>query len=171
MADESNRNNTPEQWSALAAQWAELPQQLSKLQEAFRLRAREFAELQQLFDLLRRCRFNPNFLGLSLPSRVKLPSLDSLSKGGSTVRPLAGRHAPAKPAVRQKAGKEWVADHAGEFDPHVTGITEAGKELSEKSKSAPDCAKPLKPRYAEQILRGLGTWPKAFRGSSKQRLK
>jgi hypothetical protein len=50
-------------------------------------------------------------------------------------------------------------------------ITDAARSLFEESKTAPDCAKPLKARYIEKQLRELGAFPKAHRGSPKQRPK
>src|SRR5262249_21179334 len=39
------------------------------------------------------------------------------------------------PPVRKLFGKKWVAAHADEFDPDVVSITEAGRQLSAKSKA------------------------------------
>jgi hypothetical protein len=45
----------------------------------------------------------------------------------------------------------------------MKGITEASQALHEESKTAPDCAKPLKARYIEKLLRELDVWSRARR--------
>jgi hypothetical protein len=72
--------------------------------------------------------------------------------------------------------KKWVADHyARRRDELLTmGITAASRALVAESQNAPDCAKPFeqdKPRYAEKLLRDLGVFLKAPRGSPKRRKK
>jgi hypothetical protein len=48
-------------------------------------------------------------------------------------------------------------------------ITDASRALAIESEAA--CAKPLNARYIERLVRERNVWPKAFRGSSKQRPK
>ena len=50
-------------------------------------------------------------------------------------------------------------------------ITYASHALAKELETAPDCAKPLKARYIEKLLRDLDVWPKARRNTSKQRPK
>jgi hypothetical protein len=54
----------------------------------------------------------------------------------------------------------------------MKNITDASHALSEESKTAPDCAKPLeKPRYIERLLGELGlrdAWPPKYRGSRQR---
>jgi hypothetical protein len=78
---------------------------------------------------------------------------------------------PSVAPVRRLIGKKWVpvAFERRREELLALTITEAGRRLAEESKTAPDCAKPLKPRSAEKLLRNLGLWPQAFRGSPKQR--
>ena len=54
--------------------------------------------------------------------------------------------------VKKLSGKEWIELHAAGFDPGVVIITEAARQLSAKSQTAPDCAKPLKPAARPQPL-------------------
>jgi len=72
----------------------------------------------------------------------------------------AVREEEATPPVRKLFGKEWIESHAGEFDPDVVSITEAGRQLSAKSKTAPDCAKPLSAGHCINLLRDLNRWGK-----------
>jgi hypothetical protein len=53
----------------------------------------------------------------------------------------------------------------------MSSITDAGHELSERSKTARDCAKPLSWRYCTNLLRDFDIWPKKPRNSPKQRSK
>jgi hypothetical protein len=78
---------------------------------------------------------------------------------------------PSAAPVRKLSGKEWIplAFARRRDELLALTITEAGHRLAEESKTAPDCAKPLKPRTAEKLLRNLGLWPQAFRGLPKQR--
>jgi hypothetical protein len=76
--------------------------------------------------------------------------------------------------VRKLSGKAWVpVAYARRADELLAmTITEASDALAEEtSKPASDCAKPLKARYIEKLLRELGMFPKARRGSPKQRPK
>jgi len=78
-----------------------------------------------------------------------------------------------QPPVPKLSGKQWVKA-AYDRRPNellAMGITGASEALAEESKTAPDCAKPLTARYIEKLLRELRTFPKAHRGSSKQRPK
>jgi hypothetical protein len=72
--------------------------------------------------------------------------------------------------------KKWVAVHCARRPDELRamGITAASKALVAESQNAPDCAKPFeqdKPRYAEKLLRDLGFFPKARRGSPKRHKK
>jgi len=75
--------------------------------------------------------------------------------------------------VAKLSGKQWVSNAYARRPDELfpMGITGASKALAEESKTAPDCAKPLIARYIEKLLRGLGRFPKAHRGSPKQRPK
>jgi hypothetical protein len=80
--------------------------------------------------------------------------------------------ASASPVVVKKlSGKAWVPEAYAQRPNELLamGITDASRALAEASKI--DCAKPLEARYIEKLLRGLGTFPKAHRGSPKQRPK
>jgi len=77
------------------------------------------------------------------------------------------REEEATPPVRKLFGKEWIESHAGEFDPDVVSITEAGRQLSAKSKTAPDCAKPLSAGHCINLLRDLNRWGKKPRNPLK----
>jgi hypothetical protein len=157
LGDEPGRNNTLPQWAALVAQLAELSQRLAQLRELWPLHAQQFAELARFFDV-RNWQFNPNVFNLNPSPPYKLPSLDLLS------------HAPAK--SRKLTGKEWVKNayerRADELHPDIMDITEAGRELSKESKTAPDCAKPLGEGHCTNLLRELNVWPKKPRNSPKQ---
>jgi hypothetical protein len=81
---------------------------------------------------------------------------------------------PNSPAeVAKLSGKQWVSKTYARRPNALLamGITGASKALAEESKTAPDCAKPLTARYSEKLLRDLGVFPKAHRGSPKQRPK
>ena len=85
-------------------------------------------------------------------------------------RSLAKRRPPP---VRKLLGKEWI--RVG-FDRRraellAMTITEAGKQLSEESETAPDCVKPLSVGYCINELRTLGVWKKKPRKSTRQRPK
>jgi hypothetical protein len=71
--------------------------------------------------------------------------------------------------VPLKSGKEWVPEvfERKRNELLAIGITDAGRLLA--SQTPPD-GKPVKPRWAEKILRDRG-YPKAFRGSPRQRPK
>jgi hypothetical protein len=78
-----------------------------------------------------------------------------------------------EPAPTHKlAGKEWIAAEL-KRSPELRAmlITEAGRKLSEKSRTAPDCAKLLSVGRCINILRDCFDWPKKPRNSPKQRLK
>ena len=74
--------------------------------------------------------------------------------------------------VRKLAGKEWI-EAALKRRPQLRAllITEAGRQLSEESKTARDCAKPLSVGRCINILRDFFAWPKKPRNSPKQRPK
>jgi hypothetical protein len=78
-----------------------------------------------------------------------------------------------RPPVKKLFGKAWVPiayeRRAGEL--FAMGITGASEALAKESKTAPDCAKPLKARYIEKLLRERGMFVKARRNSPKQRQK
>ena len=81
---------------------------------------------------------------------------------------------PATPAEAPKlSGKRWVPKaYARRSDDLLAmGITGASEALAEESSNAADCAKRLTKRYIEKLLRELGRFPKAHRGSPKQRPK
>jgi hypothetical protein len=118
---------------------------------------------------------------------VELVSIE-LNKQGQLVRKTSYLHqnpwpaatpwpatdSPGAAAPPQKlSGKAWVPiafdRRRGEL--RAMSITDASGALAHESKAAPDCAKQLKPRYIEKLLRGLDVWPKARRNSSKQRPK
>jgi hypothetical protein len=71
--------------------------------------------------------------------------------------------------VPLKSGKEWVSEvfERRRDELLAIGITDAGRLLA--SQTPPD-GKPVKRRWAEKIMRDCG-YPKAFRGSPKQRPK
>ena len=71
------------------------------------------------------------------------------------------------PVHKKLTGKEWVEKHAAEFDPNAVSITEAGTQLSAKSKNAKDCAKSLTVGHCINLLRGLNRWPKKPRNPLK----
>jgi len=81
------------------------------------------------------------------------------------------RAAPPSPPVGKLSGKAWVplayARRPNEL--LAMGISDAARVLANEYETY--CGKPLKPRSVEKILRGLGIWTKAFRGSPKQRRK
>ena len=121
----------------------------------------------------------PDFIGRELPAEA-ITELQFLVSRVPTVEP-AGKSDPldAKdwlsvevdaPAPRPKlTGKEWVPvaykRRATELGPHVRDITAAGHVLSDESKTAPDCAKPLSAGHCINLLRGLNVWPKKRRRS------
>jgi hypothetical protein len=71
--------------------------------------------------------------------------------------------------ARKLSGKAWVSSN---FKSELLDLTISGaaKVLAKQSETAADCSKPLQPRYVEKVLRDLDHWPKAPRGSPKQRL-
>jgi hypothetical protein len=70
------------------------------------------------------------------------------------------------------AGKEWItAELKRSPELRAMSITEAGRKLFEKSRTAPDCAKPLSVGRCINILRDCFDWPKKPRNSPKQRPK
>ena len=75
--------------------------------------------------------------------------------------------------VLKLSGKNWVPKAYARRPNELLamGITGASGVLAEESKNAADCTKPLKARYIEQRLRELEVFPKAHRGSPKQRPK
>lgn len=77
------------------------------------------------------------------------------------------------PPATKSNGTKWVPEaYARQPDELLAmGITGASRILSRQSRTAPDCAKPLGERYIEKLLRELGVFPKARRGSPKQRPK
>jgi hypothetical protein len=74
--------------------------------------------------------------------------------------------------VRKLAGKKWIAAEL-ERSPalRAMSITEAGGKLSEKSRTAPDCAKSLSVGRCINLLRECFDWPKKPRNSPRQRPK
>jgi len=68
-------------------------------------------------------------------------------------------------------GKVWVpaAFERRRDELLAKSITDASHALHEESKTDPDCAKELKPRYIEELLGKLNLWPKAYRNSPKKR--
>ena len=71
---------------------------------------------------------------------------------------------PVPPSpVKKLSGNAWVPvaykRGAKQLGPHAMNITEASEALAEASKTASDCAKPLKARYIEKLLRELGSHP------------
>ena len=127
------------------------------------------------FDPLSR----PDFIDRELPAEA-ITELKFLVSRVPTVEP-AGKSDPldAKdwlsvevdaPAPRPRlTGKEWVyvafKRRAQDLGPHVMNITDAGRALSNESKTAPDCAKSLSVGTCINLLRGLNAWPKKRRRS------
>jgi len=74
-----------------------------------------------------------------------------------------------QPPVPKLSGKQWVSVAYARRPKELfaMGITGASEALAGESKTAPDCAKPLNKRYIEKLLRELGTFPKAHRGSKQ----
>jgi hypothetical protein len=81
--------------------------------------------------------------------------------------------ASPSPPVDKLSGKKWVPIAYARRPNELLGmtITEASHALFEESKTASDCAKPLKPRYIEKRLRELGSFPRARRNPPKRRPK
>ena len=121
----------------------------------------------------------PEFIDRELPAEA-ITELNFLVSRVPTVEP-AGKSDPldAKdwltvevdaPAPRPRlTGKEWVSvalkRRAEELGPRVMNITDAGRALSNESKTAPDCAKPLSAGHCINLLRNLDVWPKKSRNS------
>jgi hypothetical protein len=80
---------------------------------------------------------------------------------------------PPVAPVPRLSGKKWVpiAFDRRRDELLAMNITDASLVLEKESETAPDCAKPVKHRYIEKLLRDLSVWPKACRNSSKQRPK
>jgi hypothetical protein len=93
--------------------------------------------------------------------------------GGSTLDTSV---TPQSPTASKLSRKKWIAA-AYAWRPNellAMGITAASIDLVKESRNAADCANPFdedKPRYAEKLLRDLGVFPKARRGSPKRRRK
>jgi hypothetical protein len=123
----------------------------------------------------------PDFIAREFPAEA-ITELNFLVSRMPTVEP-AGKSAPLDvkdslsvevdaPAPRPRlTGKAWVAvafkRRAEELGPKVMNITDAGHALSNESKTAPDCAKPLSKGYCINLLRNLDAWPKKHRNSPK----
>jgi hypothetical protein len=125
---------------------AELSRRLDKLETALR-RAKHDQELQKL-----RGRVRVTHLPNGMPTGILIDD----------------EPAPA----HRLAGKEWIAAEL-KRSPELRAmlITEAGRKLSEKSRTAPDCAKPLSVGRSINLLRDCFDWPKKPRNSPKQRPK
>jgi hypothetical protein len=97
-------------------------------------------------------------------ARIERRLAESAARLSATAPPPT----PPTVPVPLKSGKEWVREvfERKRDELLAMGITDAGRLLA--SQTPPD-GKPVKPRWAEKILSGLGVWPKAFRGSPKQR--
>jgi hypothetical protein len=69
------------------------------------------------------------------------------------------------PPVRKISGKEWVpiAFERRRAELFTMGITEAARALANESEKAPDCAKALKARSVENLLRDNKYFPKKSR--------
>jgi hypothetical protein len=101
-------------------------------------------------------------------------SFIEINKQGQLVSRTEYLHSPGAAAPPQRlSGTAWVPiafdRRRGEL--RAMSITDASRALAHESKTAPDCAKPLKARYIEKLLRDLDVWPKARRSSLKQRPK
>jgi hypothetical protein len=92
--------------------------------------------------------------------------LDRMVIADGAVREEEAPPPDARP-VKKLSGKAWVKDHADEFDPDVVSITKAGGQLSAKSKTASDCAKPLSVGHCINLLRDLNRWGKKPRNPLK----
>ena len=103
-----------------------------------------------------------------LRRQVTHPQVTHLPNGRPIGILIDDEPAPA----RKLAGKEWIAAEL-KRSPELRAmlITKAGRKLSEKSKTAPDCAKPLSVGRCINILREFFDWPKKPRNSPKQRPK
>jgi hypothetical protein len=77
------------------------------------------------------------------------------------------------PPARRLSGKKWVPIAYARKPNELLAmtITDASHVLAEQSETASDCAKPLKARYIEKLLRELGSFPLAHRNPLKQRPK
>ena len=109
-------------------------------------------------------RIEPYHEGRWYVCRCDLAKLTTIPATPAT--PTDRRRYAEAPAVRKLYGKEWVPE-AYKRRPDkllAMGITGASNALAEESETAPDCAKPLKARYIEKLLRDLGTFEKADRG-------
>jgi hypothetical protein len=100
----------------------------------------------------------------------------SQNREGFEIRPvlkLPDDWASPSLPVDKLSGKEWVPIAFGRRrdELHVMKITPAARSLATESETASDCAKPLKARYIEKLLRELGSFPKARRNPPKQRPK
>jgi hypothetical protein len=79
---------------------------------------------------------------------------------------------PQLPLIRKLSGKEWIAAELNRRpELRAMRITDAGRDLAEKSKAAPNCAKSLSVGRCKNLLRDVFGWPKKPRNSPKQRLK
>jgi hypothetical protein len=99
------------------------------------------------------------------------PTNEREPNSGDAQSQLQSPNSPAE--VAKLSGKQWVSKTYARRPNALLamGITGASKALAEESKTAPDCAKPLTARYSEKLLRDLRVFPKAHRGSPKQRPK
>ena len=110
-----------------------------------------------------------------IPAVIKLVTFPVFNKQGQLVSRTEylyqnAEGSPGAAAPPQKlSGTAWVPiafdRRRGEL--RAMSITDASRALAHESKTAPDCAKPLKARYIEKLLRDLNVWPKARRNSSK----
>jgi hypothetical protein len=83
--------------------------------------------------------------------------------------PEPSEHQEAEQEAPKLIGKAWVPGaykrRAAELGPHVMDITPAARALSDESKTAPDCVKPLSVGYCRNLLRDLNVWTKKPRRS------
>jgi hypothetical protein len=115
----------------------------------------------------------------SQSSQVKQQSEQQSREEGETASAEAQLQPEPQPSnspvaeVTKLSGKQWVAATYERTPKELLamGITGASEALAKKSETALDCAKPLTARYIEKLLRDLNTFPKAYRGSLKQRPK
>lgn len=89
-----------------------------------------------------------------------------LQQLGQLLRESRERRSPAAvPAGRKRSGKEWVpiAFERRRDELLAMGITGASQALANESETVADCAKPLRARYIERLLRAIGAFRKARR--------
>jgi hypothetical protein len=103
------------------------------------------------------------------PDRLSVTILGPEMRSEPEQPPTPAPLPDAAPAlVRKLSGKEWVSTNF-KAELRALTITEAANALAKRSETASNCIKPLQPRYVEKVLRDFGLWPKAPRGSPKQR--